>query len=329
MSELDVRITFVRHGESLANHAQRFQGQGDSPLSELGHTQARALAKRLACHAFDLVVSSDLARAVDTARALGVPFERDPALREFDVGAWEGLTRAEVSTRFAAELARLDAGEEVAFGGGESYPSFCARVDGAVERLRAALQPGQRALVVCHGGVIGALFAGVLGLRGRRDVPIGRVFNSALSELSFSPDGRARMLVYNDSLHLAELGMFPHAADMAGAIGLVCGSGPSRAHGTFASMLEAEVELARGAAESLLHAGDVRSWLGQLALREPLLRTAVSASAERIHGWVSGLLFEQELQHALLAPPEAGTLCHLSARAGRVALIDYGLAAEP
>ena len=61
---------FVRHGESEANAAQRFAGQTDSPLTDLGRRQAQAVADALAAVRFDRVVSSDLSRARDTALAI-------------------------------------------------------------------------------------------------------------------------------------------------------------------------------------------------------------------------------------------------------------------
>ena len=54
-----MEITFVRHGQSEANAAGRWQGQSDSPLSEHGQEQARLLAKRLAGRPFDVVLASD------------------------------------------------------------------------------------------------------------------------------------------------------------------------------------------------------------------------------------------------------------------------------
>ena len=94
-----VRLVLVRHAESEANIGGRWQGQGDSPLSERGKSQARALAERIARVGLqpDLVVCSDLRRASETARAaFGDAVEVDPLWREIDVGQWEGKTRAEV-----------------------------------------------------------------------------------------------------------------------------------------------------------------------------------------------------------------------------------------
>jgi probable phosphoglycerate mutase len=195
VSQAGIRITFVRHGESVSNRAQRWQGQGDSELSELGRSQAQALGRRIGGRRFDRIIASDLTRAVDTARATGLPFERDRSFREFDVGRWEGLTREEVEAQFPEEIERLKQGEDIPLGGGESYAAFSERIDGALARLRAQLEPGQHALVVCHGGVIGTAIAGLMGLRGSGRWPLSRVTNTAISEVTWHVDGSATLRV--------------------------------------------------------------------------------------------------------------------------------------
>ncbi len=316
------RITLVRHGESLANLGQRWQGQGDSALSELGRAQARALALRLAPRAFARVIASDLERADHTARALERKYQTSAQLRELDVGDWEGLTRDEVSARFPEQLARLEAGEDIALGGGESYGDFCARIDGALAQVLADLAEDEHALVVCHGGVIGAAVSGALGLRSLRELPISRVFNTSISELAYDAEGTARMHVFNDSLHLAGLSLFPHPVEMKTALGLVVGA-PNPAFGTFAAHYDYERGLDPG----------MRTWVddetpsffevaGAVRMRHAAHRVALSASPSQVHAWAHELLGAQEK----LALPRVGALCHVSLDA-RVALIDYGLSA--
>lgn len=325
VTESSIRITLVRHGESLANRTLKWQGQGDSPLSGLGQSQARAFARRFRSREFSLIVASDLERASATARALGRPFERDASFREFDIGAWEGLTREQVAERFAGDLARLEAGEDVALGGGESYASFCARVDGALARLRARLAPGDHALVVCHGGVIGALVSGALGLRGVRDLPIARAFNTSISELSYSADGSATVEVFNDSLHLSALALFPHPVDMIESLALVCDSAPHASFGTFA----AHYDFAQHAGElALSPRGELtlRALLEAMRARHPSARVALSAEAGMIKAWADEMLFRGRGLTACLGLPRTGALCHVAFTGSRPMLLDYGVA---
>ncbi|MBX3248849.1 MAG: histidine phosphatase family protein [Myxococcales bacterium] len=201
-----VEITLVRHGQSESNVTGRWQGQGDSALSEHGREQAFSLAARLVREgaAFDRWLSSDLQRAHDTGLAsaarLGATLEVDPTWREIDVGAWEGLTNAEVEARFPEELAAISKGEQVPVGGGESWADLAARAHRAFEALRGSMRPGERAVVFTHGGVIAALLTTLLGVR-RRPRALGNVTNTGVTTIRF--EANAPLLVrFNDHLHL-------------------------------------------------------------------------------------------------------------------------------
>ena len=89
------RVILLRHGETDWNSAGRFQGHEDVPLNSAGRDQAAAAARRLAPLQPARVLTSDLARALQTARAVGdaagVPVEVDARFREVDVGTWAGL----------------------------------------------------------------------------------------------------------------------------------------------------------------------------------------------------------------------------------------------
>jgi broad specificity phosphatase PhoE len=110
------RLLLLRHGQSEWNAQQRWQGHGDPSLTELGRTQAREAAARLASAGIERMVSSDLARAFETAEilaaALGLALERDALWRERDIGIWTGLRREEIgragplSTRASAATTR-------------------------------------------------------------------------------------------------------------------------------------------------------------------------------------------------------------------------------
>jgi broad specificity phosphatase PhoE len=149
----------VRHALSVWNVEGRWQGQADPPLSREGEAEARAASA--AVGAVDLVVTSDLERARRTGQLLapGVPQVSEPALRELDVGAWSGRTRAEIQAAWPEQLARFDAGLLETAPGGEQRAAFDDRVREAAARVAATVTATGAAhtLVVAHGGVIRAL----------------------------------------------------------------------------------------------------------------------------------------------------------------------------
>ena len=143
----------VRHGQTTWNAEKRWQGRADSPLSLLGIAQAQWAAKVL--EPFDVVVTSDLARARDTgaivADALRAPSFAEPDLAERDVGEWTGLSFDEIEAGWPGALARGDHPN-----GWESDEAVADRAIGALQRIAKA-HPGERVFVVTHGGLIRSL----------------------------------------------------------------------------------------------------------------------------------------------------------------------------
>ena len=159
-------LFLVRHGETDHNAAGRLQGHLDAPLCEKGRLQAAAAAANLRGRGIEYIYSSDLTRAHETARAIGIATGRevrlDPRLREVNVGDWAGLTAAEQAASHPAVFARLrQEPETTTYPGGESYRELAARVLAALAEL-ATNHPGQTLAIVCHGGPLRAIMSHVL-----------------------------------------------------------------------------------------------------------------------------------------------------------------------
>jgi broad specificity phosphatase PhoE len=154
-------ILLARHGETDWNRDLRFQGHADPVLNDAGRAQAAELSSALADEALAAVYSSPLRRAFETARTVAAGHGLEPvaveALREVDVGSWQGLTRAEVEERFPEQYARwLDHAQ--GWEDGETYEEMGERVVTALLELATAHQ-GERILAVTHGGPIRAALA--------------------------------------------------------------------------------------------------------------------------------------------------------------------------
>jgi broad specificity phosphatase PhoE len=150
-------VLLLRHAESEWNAEHRWQGKADPALSARGRTDALRAGTRLP--PFEAIVSSDLARALETARliARAKPGTElawvTPLLQERAVGPWQGLTRAQIEQRWPGYLARHE------------RPTGYEPDERVLRRLRVVLGvlerdfEGQRVLCVTHGGVIHALEA--------------------------------------------------------------------------------------------------------------------------------------------------------------------------
>lgn len=153
-------MVLLRHGRTAHNAAGRIQGQVDTPLDEVGRAQAEALGAVLSAEAFDVLVTSDLSRAADTAAAVashvGLPLAVDARLRETHYGQWQGLTGPEVETRWPTEYAAWRAGLGGPVGG-ETVTDVAARALPAVHEHLAGVGEGRALLLVTHGGTARAL----------------------------------------------------------------------------------------------------------------------------------------------------------------------------
>lgn len=206
-----VEFTFIRHGQTVGNAAGLWQGHTDSPLSSLGRDQAERLGERLANKHFDLVVSSDLGRTVETASALQRPIETDQRWREAYSGDWEGLKFTDVAERYPADLAALMAGQDVAIGGGESLFETMDRSTGALKELAERVGSGSVA-VISHGMVLLSMFSGLLGTK--RPSPLRLLGNTATGTVLVDGD-EITIPRYNDDTHLGPLAP-PHFGEDPG-----------------------------------------------------------------------------------------------------------------
>jgi 2,3-bisphosphoglycerate-dependent phosphoglycerate mutase len=201
------RFIVVRHGETEWNVAARVQGHMDSALTPAGLAQAEAIAARLAGERFDALVSSDLGRAMQTAAAIarrcGHEVTSDPRLRERHFGVAEGFLYAELELRWPqvfSKVGQIDPDFEIP--GGESRRQFQDRVRHAFEALARA-HAGRRVAVVCHGGVLAALYRVI------HDIPVGAVHripiaNAAYNAVAFAADAWT-LEAWDDVAHLPDV----------------------------------------------------------------------------------------------------------------------------
>ena len=151
--DLRMSLLLIRHGETALNVARVLQ-PADTPLSARGIAQAEALASRLASMNVEIIVSSDLPRALRTAQAIAAatdaPIETTPLLQERNFGDWRGQPYDGMSVN---PLTMQEAPP-----GGESAAAFERRVALAFAHLvQRQAKTGLRLAVVTHGMLLRVL----------------------------------------------------------------------------------------------------------------------------------------------------------------------------
>lgn len=145
------QIGFIRHGITDWNTEKRAQGQTDIPLNETGRKQAHALANRLKHEQWDVMYSSDLSRAAETAnivaQALGLTVHTDKRLREMSCGLLEGTTVEERIEKWGADWNQLQLGVE-------SDDAIAQRGLSFIEYINQRYA-NQKILIVSHGAYVG------------------------------------------------------------------------------------------------------------------------------------------------------------------------------
>jgi broad specificity phosphatase PhoE len=169
------RLYLVRHGRTAGNNV-RYVGWGDEPLDEVGREQARALAEQLAGEPIDVVYSSPLSRALDTARPLaerhGAPLHVRDELKEIDYGEYQDVLKAERKLK----LKRNHRVERMP--GGESLRDVFDRVASVRAEIEAERGEGRHVAVVAH-------FWSLRMLAGQVD---GLSFDEVLARADYSPE---------------------------------------------------------------------------------------------------------------------------------------------
>jgi 2,3-bisphosphoglycerate-dependent phosphoglycerate mutase len=151
-------IAFIRHGETDWNIEKRAQGCMDIPLNSQGLKQAKAIAERVCKEEWDVIYSSPLSRAYETAKALkettSLEIIKDRRLKEISFGETEGTTESERISRWGEEWSKLELGRE--------------SNDEVDLRWRAFLQeivhnhPDQKVLIVSHGALLVRIYKELL-----------------------------------------------------------------------------------------------------------------------------------------------------------------------
>jgi alpha-ribazole phosphatase len=163
------RVFLWRHPEVQGRQDGKFWGQTDVALTRRGKLQMKAAAKRMAAEKLAAIYCSDLRRTVEVAEAVGrvqkprIKPERLKALRELDLGRWEGLSYQEIDRKHPGALqARAQDMAAYRIPDGESLEELAQRAIPAFRQLVDA-HPGKDICLICHAGVNRVILSKLLG----------------------------------------------------------------------------------------------------------------------------------------------------------------------
>ena len=199
------QLFIVRHGETVWNREGRIQGHTDVALSDRGIEQATRLANRLSSVPLHAAYASDLCRASATASLIlqgrQVPMHPTPRLREYHKGAFEGMTDAELRSRYPDEYPSYVAKNlDYAPEGGESTREVSKRLSSIICEIKER-HLNDTVLVVGHGGSLRAAMMALLGMP--LDANWRFVFGNCTLTIVDTYDDNAVLRLFNDGSHLS------------------------------------------------------------------------------------------------------------------------------
>ena len=188
-------LLIVRHGRTVANASGLLQGRVDNPLDVVGRQQAHEIS--LALGTVDIVVSSPLQRARETAEPLGLPLRLDERWIELDYGEWDELPITEVT---ADQWTQWRSDSTFAPPGGESLAELDQRVAEACNDLLAEAAELNVA-VFTHVSPIKSAMAWALGVEEQISWRL-QVGQAQISRIAVR-EGRPLLTSFNETSHLA------------------------------------------------------------------------------------------------------------------------------
>lgn len=202
-------LIFVRHGQSKTNLSSVFTGQVDTALTDVGLRQAENTARYLERFPIRRIYSSDLLRAMETARPTaayhGLEVIPVRELREIDAGAWSGLPYDEIARRYPEgfRLWREDLGHAHP-DGGEAVTGLAARIYGAVDRILSENRGGCAAIFT-HATPMRMMGCWWYGRAPEDARTVPGCANASVSVAEYEDDGSFRLLCYGYDGHQGDL----------------------------------------------------------------------------------------------------------------------------
>lgn len=202
-----MQILLVRHGLpdriEPTTDADGHPTPADPDLTDVGRQQAQSVIAAAETLGVSSIVSSPMARAVQTgeplARRLGLEIATDLDLAEYDYGLPVYIPIHEAKTAAPETYQRILAGHLPDF---VDADAFSTRVRAGMQRIIDGHRHDQTIAVFCHGGVVNVWLQHLLGLDRPLVFPIDY---ASMTRVLISRDGRTRVASVNETAHVRDL----------------------------------------------------------------------------------------------------------------------------
>lgn len=209
---MKTRVIFVRHGESMGNLEEKFNGHINFDLTEKGHAQAEYTAKFLDAYPIDVIYASDLNRAFHTAehtaKRRNMQVIPSKALREINGGAYEGMPYKDIINHYPQEFYTwLHDISNSTCPGGESIAELYTRVNNEVLRI-VEENRGKNILIATHATPIRVMTCVWKGLPVTEMGKTSWVNNASVTIVDYDEANKTEIVAYNLADHIGELNTF-------------------------------------------------------------------------------------------------------------------------
>ncbi len=201
-------LVIVRHGEAIGNVREEFHGQSNTDITEKGALQAKETGLFLKNYEFDAVYSSDIKRAMSTARHIisgkNLEIIPDKGLREIYAGKWELMKYTDIAEQYPKEY-RLwhEKIDECICPGGESVSHLRDRIKETLDRI-ASENDGKRVLITTHATPLRVMYSVWNGLPLSVITSTKWVSNASITVVRYDNNGSYELVLYGESEHLAK-----------------------------------------------------------------------------------------------------------------------------
>jgi broad specificity phosphatase PhoE len=206
VGKMKTEIFLIRHGETVWNTKKLIQGQLDSPLTDNGIHQSNLLSHRIKKINPDIIYTSDLKRAIDTANIINQHINKDiikiSGVRERHWGVFQGADWPKVKKFFPTQYKYYkNDSKNYTIPNGESYNQVTKRtMDSLIDIIKN--HRNQKIVVVTHGGVISPLIRNLLSIPYKTHKKF-MISNTSITKLLYNEFGFS-ILSLGDIAHLED-----------------------------------------------------------------------------------------------------------------------------